>query len=100
MTGTRDMGVGGLNPDMRIKPYELVHSVHKYAIVLQGGVHMTFTGMPAKTGIEPTVLFETVEVASTAFWDAYLKNSEAAGTYLHSPALVDFSGGKAKLTTE
>jgi len=100
MTGTRDMGVGGLNPDMRIKPYELVHSVHKYAIVLQGGVHMTFTGMPAKTGIEPAVLFETVEVASTAFWDAYLKNSEAAQTYLHSPALVDFSGGKAKLTTE
>jgi predicted dienelactone hydrolase len=100
MTGTRDMGVGGLNPDMRIKPYELVHSVHKYAIVLQGGVHMTFTGMPAKTGIEPAVLFETVEAASTAFWDAYLKNSEAAGTYLHSPALVDFSGGKAKLTTE
>jgi predicted dienelactone hydrolase len=100
MTGTRDMGVGGLNPDMRIKPYELVHSVHKYAIVLQGGVHMTFTGMPAKTGVEPAVLFETVEAASTAFWDAYLKNSEAAQTYLHSPALVDFSGGRAKLTTE
>jgi predicted dienelactone hydrolase len=100
MTGTRDMGVGGLNPDMRIKPYELVHSVHKYAIVLDRGSHMTFTGMPAKAGTEPAVLFETVEVASTAFWDAYLKSSEAAETYLRSPSLVDFSGGKAKLTTE
>ena len=48
MTGTRDMGVGGLNPDMRIKPYDLVHSVHKYAIVLDRGSHMTFTDMPAK----------------------------------------------------
>ncbi len=100
MTGTRDMGVGGLNPEMRIKPYELVHSVHKYAIVLDRGSHMTFTGMPAKAGTEPAVLFETVEVASTAFWDAYLKSSEGAETYLHSPSLVDFSGGKAKLSTE
>ncbi len=100
MTGTRDRGVSGLNPEMRIKPYELVHSVHKYAIVLDGGGHMTFTGMPAKAGTEPAVLYETVKVASVAFWDAYLKSSETAESYLRSPSLVDFSGGKAKLNTE
>jgi predicted dienelactone hydrolase len=100
MTGTRDRGVSGLNPEMRIKPYELVHSVHKYAIVLDGGGHMTFTGMPAKAGTEPAVLYETVKVASVAFWDAYLKGSAAAESYLRSPSLVDFSGGKAKLNTE
>lgn len=100
MTGTRDMGVGGLNPEQRIKPYELVHSTHKYAIVLDGGGHMTFTGMPSKGGTEPAVLYETVKVASTAFWDAYLKNSEKAEAYLHSPQLIDFSDGKAKLSSE
>jgi predicted dienelactone hydrolase len=100
MTGTRDMGVGGLKPEQRIKPYELVHSVHKYAIVLDGGGHMTFTGILAKAGTEPAVLYETVKVASVAFWDAYLKNSEKAEAYLHSPALVDFSNGKAQLNSE
>lgn len=100
MTGTRDMGVAGLRPDQRIKPYQLVRSVHKYAIVLDGGTHMTFTGNPAKSGREPAVLFETVQAATTAFWDAYLKNSEKAESYLHSPALVDFSQGKAKLDAQ
>jgi predicted dienelactone hydrolase len=100
MTGTRDLGVGGLKPEQRIKPYELVRSVNKYAIVLDGGRHMTFTGIPAKAGTEPAVLYETVKVASVAFWDAYLKNSESAESYLHSPGLVDFSGGKAKLSSE
>lgn len=97
MTGTRDMGVAGLKPEQRIKPYELVRSVHKYAIVLDGGTHMTFTGNPARSGREPAVLFDTVEMASLAFWDAYLKNSEKAETYLHSPNLIDFSNNKAKL---
>jgi len=100
MTGTRDLGVGGLRPEQRIKPYELVRSVHKYAIVLDGGGHMTFTGLPSRMGTEPAVLYETVKVASVAFWDAYLKNSEKAEAYLHSPALIDFSAGKAKLTTQ
>ena len=56
--------------------------------------------MPAKAGTEPAVLYETVKVASVAFWDAYLKGSAAAESYLRSPSLVDFSGGKAKLNTE
>ncbi len=100
MTGTRDLGVGGLRPEQRIKPYELVRSVHKYAIVLDGGGHMTFTGLPSRMGTEPAVLYETVQVASVAFWDAYLKNSDKAESYLHSPALVDFSAGKAKLSSQ
>jgi predicted dienelactone hydrolase len=100
MTGTRDLGVGGLRPEQRIKPYELVRSVHKYAIVLDGGGHMTFTGIPAKMDAEPAVLYETVKMASVAFWDAYLKDSAKAESYLHSPQLVDFSGGKAKLSAQ
>jgi hypothetical protein len=43
------------------------------------------------------ILYATVKVASAAFWDAYLKDSDSARAYLASPGLGDFSGGKAHI---
>jgi len=47
-------------------------------------------------GCEPAILFQTVKVATPAFWDAYLRDTDSAGNYLNSSALVDFSGNKAE----
>jgi predicted dienelactone hydrolase len=97
MTGTRDVGLGFQGPAWRKKSYEWSKSDVRYFILLDGGTHMTFTGMPAQSGREPAILFETVKTASLAFWDAYVRDSEGARTYLNSSALADFAGGKAEV---
>ncbi|MGB8850747.1 MAG: hypothetical protein WCC76_13600 [Candidatus Acidiferrales bacterium] len=97
MTGTRDLGLGAQGVEWRKKPYELSKGKDRYFLLLDGGTHMTFTGMPAQAGLQPKILFETVKVSSLAFWDAYLKDSEQARKYLNTSALADFSGGKATL---
>ena len=45
-------------------------------------------------GCEPAILFQTVKLATLALWDAYLRDTGSARSYLNSSALVDFSGGK------
>jgi hypothetical protein len=97
MTGTRDLGLGMQGAEWRKKPYELSKGNDRYFLLIDGGTHMTFTGMPAQAGLQPKILFETVKVSSLAFWDAYLKDSDQARAYLNSSALADFSGGKATL---
>ncbi len=97
MTGTRDLGLGMQGAEWRKKPYELSKGNDRYFLLIDGGTHMTFTGMPAQAGFQPKILFETVKASSLAFWDAYLKDSAQARAYLNSSALADFSGGKATL---
>lgn len=96
MTGTRDIGLGYQGPEWRKKSYEWSKSPARYFVLLDGGTHMTFTGLPSQLGREPAILFQTVKVATLAFWDAYLRDSNSARGYLNSSALVDFSGGKAE----
>lgn len=97
MTGSHDFGMSGQNPLWRKKPYDLAHGDDRYFIMIEGAGHMTFTGMPAKDGLEPMILYATVKVASVAFWDAYLKDSDSARGYLAGSELTDFSGGKAQI---
>ena len=97
MTGTHDFGMSGQNTLWRKKPYDLAHGDDRYFIMIDGAGHMTFTGMPAKNGLEPMILYAAVKVASVAFWDAYLKESDSARAYLAGPGLAEFSGGKAQI---
>jgi hypothetical protein len=58
---------------------------------------MTFTGLAAEMGRQPEAPFDIAKVASLAFWDAYLKQSKNAKTYLASNALETYSQGTVTL---
>jgi len=54
------------------------------------------TGLAGPSG-DQKAIFEWVEQATTAFWDASLKTDATAKAWLASDTLVNESGGKAKL---
>jgi predicted dienelactone hydrolase len=97
MTGTFDRGLGGQNPAWRLEPYWLAPEGEKYSIFLDGGNHLTFTGMPARSGRQPELLFDAVKVATLAFFDAYLRDSARARVWLASDSLLRGSDSAAHL---
>lgn len=91
---------GTRNKDLHIKifyPEAAGPPGDKYQVFIQGASHMTFTGLPAEMGRQPEALFGIARIASVAFWDAYLKESKNAKTYLPSDALETYSRGAARL---
>jgi hypothetical protein len=53
---------------------------------------MTFSGRPSEAGEEPAAL-DYAKITSLAFWDAYLKSSEAAKKWLLDDAMGESSDG-------
>jgi predicted dienelactone hydrolase len=98
MTGSRDRGFKGQDPDWRKQPYDLSPAGDKFFVYIDGASHMTFTGRPAEMGREPTAPFEDAEISSLAFWDAYLKQAAAAKAYLASGALEADTRGTVALS--
>ncbi len=76
ITGSRDLGYKNQSPDWRREPYRYSPPGDKYDVFIEGASHMTFAGQG------PAVAFEYAKIASLAFWDAYLKHSEAAKKWL------------------
>jgi len=120
MTGTRDRAANGWSPEWREQIYTLSPSPDKYFLNLTGASHFTFVGrqsseaLPRDTGhMRPAMarrekrilrqsapneeqLFGYVQVASTAFWDAYLLRDAAALNYLRSNALPKYASGQLR----
>ena len=78
------------------KPYELSPDGDKYLIRVEGldhgyggitGANFSGRNKPNDDHIQFT------KIATLAFWDAYLKNSQAARAYLTSEQLATFSHG-------
>ena len=59
--------------------------------MIDGANHLSFGGGLRTRGSDIT---DTVKLCSTHYWDAYLKDSEAAKKYLQSDKLVKEAGGK------
>ncbi len=111
MTGSRDRGVKGQKPSWRLDPFRLSPAGDKYAVILEGASHLSFSGRAAEPGAtlprgrgkdavsveQEVALFKQVKIASLAFWDAYLRDDAAAKAFLASDALSKESGGIAKL---
>ena len=98
MTGSRDRGFKGQDPDWRKQPYDFSPAGDKFFVYIEGASHMTFTGRPAEMGREPAAPFEDAKISSLAFWDTYLKQAAAAKAYLASGALEVETRGSVTLS--
>jgi dienelactone hydrolase len=94
ITGTEDRGVGGQSVEWRKEPYKYSPAGDKYLIVIEGANHMSYGGALRIRGGGVT---EIVNLSTTKYWDAYLKNSQEAKEYLQSGKLVKDFAGKCTL---
>ncbi len=68
-------------------PFEYSRGPDKYLIVFEGGDHMVFSGVrrrrAARANVELDPIFHSlIRQATTAFWDAYLRNDATARQWL------------------
>ena len=78
MTGTLDDSpIGDTKADERRIPFDHINAADQYLITFSGGDHMIFSGRGRMSGGEKDAVFQNLILrATTAFWDAYLKNSK------------------------
>jgi predicted dienelactone hydrolase len=84
MTGTKDDSpIGNTPAALRRIPYDCIPGPDQYLVTFEGGDHMVFSGRFAERPRPNDELFQRLTmVATTAFWDAYLKGDPAAKAYL------------------
>lgn len=95
MTGTYDRGAGGQEPSWRMQPFTFGPPGDKYHVFIEGAHHFSFGGR-LWSRPDQKAIFDCVKIASTAFWDAYLKDDAEARQYLRSDALATF--GEKRIT--
>jgi predicted dienelactone hydrolase len=111
MTGTLDDSpVGDVKAAERRVPYDHMTKADQYLIVFEGGDHMTFADTSANRGLgklaagQPGMggdrgkdehFHELIRSASTAFWDAYLKDDAKAKAWLSDGSCKDALGKDA-----
>ena len=116
--GTRDPSPQ-LDPgEWRTEPYQFAPEGDKYCLFIKGANHLSYIGPlfggtmhdPLNRGVigkslrsvpealahvdpgfDQTAIFEYTRIATTAFWDAYLKDDSKAKTFLRSRALPGYS---------
>ncbi len=110
VTGSLDRGARGQDPAWRRDPFDLSPPGDKVHLFIEGAHHGSFTGRFAgertgraglrggrRLGAAGKEIFEWVEVATLAFWDAYLKGDPGAKAYLRTDDLELRSRGAATL---
>jgi predicted dienelactone hydrolase len=85
MTGTKDVApIGDADVASRLAVFPALPPDHKYEVVLDGAEHSAFTdrALPGDTDSRNPNHHRVILALSTAFWDAYLLDSEAAKAWL------------------
>jgi predicted dienelactone hydrolase len=100
VTGSLDSLGPIASPEWHKAPFERSQSGDKYHVFIQAANHFSFitarTLVPGRAA-KGQAIFDDVQCAALAFWDAYLKDDPNAKHYLASDALAKFSGGAATL---
>jgi predicted dienelactone hydrolase len=98
MTGTLDDSpVGETKAKERRLPFDHIHKADQYLIIFTGGDHMIFSGRGRLLGGgKDTVFQDLIRPATTAFWDAYLKDVEPAKAFLTEDGLPKLLGRDGK----
>jgi predicted dienelactone hydrolase len=97
MTGTLDDSPIGNSPakDRRI-PFDQTKASEQYLITFIGGDHMIFSGRLNRTSTINDKHFQSLIMpATTAFWDAYLKDDPKAKAWLQTSGLKNLMGADA-----
>lgn len=94
MTGTLDDSpIGETTAGQRRMLYDHTRSPATYLLTLAGGDHMTFSGRAApRKDMNDQTHQKLIRIASTAFWDAYLKNDAVARKWLNESGLKQLLG--------
>jgi len=90
MTGTRDLAaIGGADMAARLGVFPALPAGEKYELVLHEAQHSAFTErpLPSDRGPRNPNHHRAILAVSTAFWDAYLGDSEPARAWLDGPAV-------------
>jgi predicted dienelactone hydrolase len=85
MTGTLDGGIiGGQTPETRTKVFPALSVGDKYELILDKAEHSAFTerALPGEKERRNPNHHRAILALSTAFWDAYLREDEAAKRWL------------------
>lgn len=84
MTGTLDDSpIGDTKAKERRLPFDHIVDADQYLVIFSGGDHMIFSGRGRLSGGEKDSVFQDlIRPTTTAFWDAYLKDSKPAKTFL------------------
>jgi predicted dienelactone hydrolase len=106
MTGSLDRGAKGQTPEWRMEPYNNSPPGDKYHVYMEGANHFSFSGRIPRRALllgdrvdraKEDRIYDYVKIATTAFWDAYLKGEPDARKYLQSDALEEYSKDDVKL---
>jgi predicted dienelactone hydrolase len=90
MTGTRDVAaVGNHGMASRLAVFPALPDGDKYELVLEGGEHHAFTDDEGRGRARNPNHHAVIIALSTAFWDAYLKNDDAALGWLKGESSRD-----------
>jgi len=99
MTGTEDDSpVGATRAQDRRLPFEYADGADQYLITFYGADHMTFPGHRRRVPSRSDPLFHRlIQQASTAFFDAYLKDNAATSDWLVNGGLRATLAGAGRL---
>jgi predicted dienelactone hydrolase len=100
MTGTKDDSpIGETRAKERRLPYDHMHGADQYLVTFQDGDHMIFSDhrRPWGRARDDSHFHELIILASTAFWEAYLKGEAPARRWLAGGGLGQALGGDATL---
>jgi hypothetical protein len=100
ITGTADQSpIEGFGMKERLAVYEHAGGDKNYLLMIEGADHMVFAGSRGKlTGYPKIPLHETIiKVAALAWWDAWLKNDDAARAWLQG-GIDEWLGNEAAFT--
>jgi predicted dienelactone hydrolase len=94
ITGTADNSiVGTTQAYQRRLPFDHVSAGDQYLITLNGADHMTYSGhIRAANGGNDAMFQRLMADSSLVFWDAYLKHSDAAKTWLAGQGIESYLG--------
>ncbi len=101
MTGTQDDSpVEFFDYTYRLPVFEYAGCPEKYLLVLEEGDHMVFAGSRGKLGENPRrhVQENIIKLLSLAFWDAYLKDDQAAKDWLSGASARGWLGAEGEFT--
>ncbi len=98
MTGTDDGSpIADLGYEIRLEAYNKSRLADKYLLVTKDGDHMVYNGSRGKLKENPKrdIHEEIVKIVALAFWEATLKNSQAAQNWLDNTGISAYLNGEA-----
>jgi dienelactone hydrolase len=83
MTGTKDTSpIGDTKPEERRLPFDHCKNSDQFLLTFKDGDHMVFSGRGRRSSKQEQTFQKLICESSTAFWNAYLRDHQAAKTWL------------------